>query len=360
MRDLKMMQPLNIRYLLALSALGVATAAPALEIVTKQDFIDEVVTEDRLVRLADNAIFLVDSSASTNDEFRGTGKSKLELTKEAFEDRNAYFPEIGHRFGVYTYTPWEVIYPLQTYDREKMAAALEKLPEKGSGPTPLARAIEKVEEVIKPLSGRTVLFLMYDGSFTGENPDPAIWRVTHENDVCLVMISSASVKEDEKLEANVARLNPCSRVVRLEDYLARPEYTTNALFDVVATETVVTLSQQRIGDVRVENLLFDFDKTELTDADKEELDALGEFMKSEPAAFAVLAGYTDNVGIERYNEYLARMRTEQVAAYLENEHAIDSSRLVLHWYGSDNPIASNATKEGRAMNRRVEVKVGGL
>lgn len=334
--------------------------AAAVEIILEEDFKTGVVKENQLVRIADNAIFLIDTSSSMNEEFRDTGMSKLEVALQEFKERNRIFPEMGHRFGLYEYTPWKEIYHLQTYDREKVAKALEALPEKGSGPTPLAIGIEKAEEIIKPLHGRTVLFLFFDGQFTGRNPDPAIWRLTHENDVCLVMISSASVEEDEVLEGNVARLNPCSRVIRLEDYLARPEYLSNALFDVRATEKVVTTSQMKVGEVRVENLLFDFDKSELTDADKAELDELGEFMTANPSTFSVLAGYTDNIGIEEYNEHLARLRTEQVAEYLVSEHGIDESRLVLHWYGSDNPIASNSTDEGRAMNRRVEVVVGGL
>jgi OOP family OmpA-OmpF porin len=54
------------------------------------------------------------------------------------------------------------------------------------------------------------------------------------------------------------------------------------------------------------------------------------------------------------------MRTETVADYLREEHGIDDSRLVLNWHGSDNPVASNDTEEGRARNRRVEVAVGGV
>jgi OOP family OmpA-OmpF porin len=346
--------------LLALVAGLTAPPISALEIITKEDFDEAIIREDQLVRVADNAIFLIDTSSSMNEEFRDTGESKLAIATRVFKDRNAYFPEIGHRFGLYEYTPWRVIYPMQTYDREKVAETLEMLPEEGSGPTPLAFAMEKAQEIVEPLEGRTALFLFYDGQVTGSNPDPAIWRLTHENNVCLIMVSSASEKEDERLAENVARLNACSRLVRLEDYLDRPEYLSNALFDVVATEKVVTTSQLKVGDVRVENLLFDFDKEELTDADKAELDALGEFMAQNPTTYAVLAGYTDNVGIEEYNEHLSRQRTEQVAEYLMNAHDIDSSRLVLHWYGSNNPIASNSTPEGRAMNRRVEVVVGGL
>ena len=352
----------DIRSLSLLAALGCFIAAPlaALEVLTKEDFIEGIVVEDQLVRLADNAIFLVDTSSSMNDEYRDTGKSKLEIAAAEFKSRVSYFPEIGHNFGIYEYTPWKVIYPLQTFDREKVAAALENMTDKGKGPTPLANGVEEAEKVIANLTGRTVLFLFYDGDFTGRSPDPVLWRLVKEKDVCLIMISSATERENEKLQANISRLNACSRLIPLEHFMERPEYTTHVLFDVVATEQLVTATERRVTGVKVENILFDFDKTELSSADKAELDALGEFMKGKPKSYALLSGYTDNVGIEDYNEHLSQLRTEMVARYLAEKHGIDASRLVLHWHGSDNPVASNDTDEGRAKNRRVEVAVGGV
>ena len=167
-------------------------------------------------------------------------------------------------------------------------------------------------------------------------------------------------KENEILSANIAKLNACSRLIPYQWFVERPDYTSQALFDVRATEKVVTFSEERISDVLVDNIAFGFDKTELTDDDMVELDALGKFMAENPQSYAVLAGYTDNVGIEDYNEHLSQMRAEMVASYLSDKHDIDMSRLVLQWHGSDNPIASNDTAEGRAANRRVEIAVGGI
>lgn len=346
----------------ALAALACVVASPALalEVLTEQDFVQGVVVEDQLVRLADNAIVLFDTSSSMNAEYMDTGKSKLDVAKAEFKRRNGYFPSIGHNFGIYEYTPWRVVYPVQLFDRDKIADALETLPEKGSGSTPLADGIVEVEKVIKGLSGRTVLFLFYDGDYTGRNPDPALWRLIKENDVCLLMVSSADEDENEVLSANIAKLNACSRLIPYQWFVERPEYTTQALYDVRATEKVVTSTEERISGVLVDNIAFGFDKTELTADDMSELDALGKFMAENPQSYAVLAGYTDNIGIEDYNEHLSQLRAAMVASYLSEKHDIDMSRLVLQWHGSDNPIASNDTAEGRAANRRVEIAVGGI
>jgi OOP family OmpA-OmpF porin len=49
-----------------------------------------------------------------------------------------------------------------------------------------------------------------------------------------------------------------------------------------------------------------------------------------------------------------------VANYLQNQHNIAADRLVVWWYGQANPIASNDNEKGRALNRRVEIAIGGM
>jgi OOP family OmpA-OmpF porin len=357
------MKPISIiRNACLVAVLGAIVAPPlaAVEVVTEEDLVQGIIVGEQLVRVADNAVFLLDTSSSMNDEFRDTGKSKLELVSSLFKERTSYFPEIGHKFGIYTYTPWQEIYSIQTFDRQGVAEALKALPAKGSGPTPLAKGLSNAGEIIEPLTGRTALFLFYDGDYTGDDADPEIVKLVQNNDVCIYMISSAAEKENQQLKETIPSLNSCSRLIPLEYFLNRPEYTTGALFDVRATEQVVTATETRIVGLEVDNINFAFNKSELSDKDKSELDELGQFMQGKPGTYAVIAGYTDSVGIEDYNEGLSRRRTEMVASYLTDTHGIDETRLVLQWYGSDNPLTSNDTAEGRATNRRVEVAIGGL
>ncbi len=69
-----------------------------------------------------------------------------------------------------------------------------------------------------------------------------------------------------------------------------------------------------------------------------------------------IQGYTDNIGPEKYNIKLSEKRAQAVKDYLV-AHGVDASRLTVKGYGSANPVASNKTAEGRAMNRRIEFKV---
>ena len=57
---------------------------------------------------------------------------------------------------------------------------------------------------------------------------------------------------------------------------------------------------------------------------------------------------------------LSFRRVEAVASYLVKKHNVNESQLLTFWYGKLNPVADNTTKEGRMLNRRVEILVGGM
>jgi outer membrane protein OmpA-like peptidoglycan-associated protein len=68
-------------------------------------------------------------------------------------------------------------------------------------------------------------------------------------------------------------------------------------------------------------------------------------------------GHTDSRGGKAYNRKLSQKRSDAVRKWLVNYGQIDSSRLAAHGYGPDEPIADNATAEGRQKNRRVQFKI---
>jgi len=71
----------------------------------------------------------------------------------------------------------------------------------------------------------------------------------------------------------------------------------------------------------------------------------------------VVAGHTDNVGNERYNYELSRLRAQSIAAYLTAKGKFDPGKLMVVGYGESAPVADNRTAAGRAKNRRVELLV---
>jgi OmpA-OmpF porin, OOP family len=102
--------------------------------------------------------------------------------------------------------------------------------------------------------------------------------------------------------------------------------------------------------------LFDFDKSTLKPATTQILDRLVAFMIENKDKSANLAGYTDNVGTEAYNQALSERRVNSVKSYVVGK-GVDSGRVSGQGFGESKPIADNKTAEGRAKNRRVEIKV---
>ena len=139
---------------------------------------------------------------------------------------------------------------------------------------------------------------------------------------------------------------------------------------VIIPEPVVDKTKQQIEpkvidvetvtEVKLGNLLFDFDSANINLKNAGPLNKLGAYMQKNPKARVALSAFTDNQGSEEYNLALSRRRVESVAVYLVNNFGIARERIVLNCYGEANPIASNDTPEGRAQNRRIEGFIFGI
>jgi OOP family OmpA-OmpF porin len=117
------------------------------------------------------------------------------------------------------------------------------------------------------------------------------------------------------------------------------------------------LTSVEVGDViRLNNIFFDTDKSELKPESEAELNRLYNFLSSNSTAKIEISGHTDDKGTEEHNQTLSQDRVNSVVKYLVNK-GIASDRLVGKGYGELKPIASNDTEEGRTMNRRVEFKL---
>ncbi|HEX5623498.1 MAG TPA: OmpA family protein [Sulfuricurvum sp.] len=88
----------------------------------------------------------------------------------------------------------------------------------------------------------------------------------------------------------------------------------------------------------------------------EKVAAFAAFMKDSPAYKATITGHTDSVGSDSYNQKLSEKRANQVKTMLV-EHGVAADRLSASGKGEVMPVATNATKEGRAQNRRIEVEL---
>ena len=103
---------------------------------------------------------------------------------------------------------------------------------------------------------------------------------------------------------------------------------------------------------------FKFGKAVMPDEAKAEIDTLVQQLKAEPkGAYIEIEGHTDSAGTKEGNYALGMQRAENVKRYLYEQHQVPLHRINVISYGEEKPIAPNKTRDGRAQNRRVVIKV---
>jgi outer membrane protein OmpA-like peptidoglycan-associated protein len=108
--------------------------------------------------------------------------------------------------------------------------------------------------------------------------------------------------------------------------------------------------------ISLEGVHFEFDKATLTPEAMAILDKAASLLATQEKVVVEVAGHTDSVGTEEYNQKLSERRAIAVKDYLESK-GINATRLTAMGYGELQPVASNDTDAGRAQNRRVELIV---
>ncbi|WP_332762411.1 OmpA family protein [Pseudomonas koreensis] len=103
-------------------------------------------------------------------------------------------------------------------------------------------------------------------------------------------------------------------------------------------------------------VLFDFDKSDLTPAATTQLDALMDKLRNADVVSIKVIGHTDSKGSDAYNQALSERRASSVASYLLSQ-GLAPGKLTSEGRGESEPVADNATDEGRAQNRRVELHI---
>jgi outer membrane protein OmpA-like peptidoglycan-associated protein len=108
--------------------------------------------------------------------------------------------------------------------------------------------------------------------------------------------------------------------------------------------------------IRLNNIFFDFAKSELRSESFPELKRAVEFLRDNPGVVIEVSGHTDDVGTDADNLALSEARARAVVEYLRTE-GIPEPRMRAKGFGKSKPVARNTTDEGRQMNRRVEFTI---
>ncbi len=123
----------------------------------------------------------------------------------------------------------------------------------------------------------------------------------------------------------------------------------------ILTNTVANLDNYR--PVAETSVKFGFNRDNLTPQAKEALDQLAGTIASTKGYIIALEGGTDSVGSSEYNYELSQRRADSVIQYLASKYNVPAHKIYVIGLGKDKPVESNKTSQGRADNRRVDVRL---
>jgi outer membrane protein OmpA-like peptidoglycan-associated protein len=163
--------------------------------------------------------------------------------------------------------------------------------------------------------------------------------------------TKAQAAADSASKANQAAAAAQSAAVAANEVGTRADNRITA-FDVAARRLVyeVVLSEDQ-GNFR-------FNQTALPDEAKAAIDRMVQQLKQDPKnVYIEIEGHTDNVGEATVNERIGLERAEAVQRYLYEQYQVPLHKMNIISYGEDKPVSPNNTRDGRAQNRRVVIKV---
>jgi outer membrane protein OmpA-like peptidoglycan-associated protein len=125
--------------------------------------------------------------------------------------------------------------------------------------------------------------------------------------------------------------------------------------DIIATAEVMTNDITTTGHAALYGIYFDTGKSEIKAESESSLKEIAIMLKQNATMKLFVVGHTDNAGGIGANMALSKARAESVVKELTAKHGVGAEQLAAHGVGSLSPVAPNATEEGRALNRRVEL-----
>ncbi|MBN2537941.1 carboxypeptidase regulatory-like domain-containing protein [candidate division WOR-3 bacterium] len=106
--------------------------------------------------------------------------------------------------------------------------------------------------------------------------------------------------------------------------------------------------------ITLRGIYFDVNKATIKPESHPALEGAAKILNENPGIRVEIQGHTDSDGSDTYNQQLSERRAQSVVTYLVQNFAIGAARLTARGYGESQPVASNSTPEGKALNRRVE------
>jgi OOP family OmpA-OmpF porin len=316
-----------------------------------------VVAEAKKIPRVDNFVILIDQSGSMFMEHKERKEVKAVLVKKMLLSMNDRIPELGYTAAIQGFYPNETLIGPERYSRYFFEQEIKKLPDKGKifgNLTPLGTEIKALDKVMGRFSGKTSVIIVSDGEVNkGKDPYQAAKALHNEyTNICFDVISLADSEEGEKTLRKINELGNCTYAdgeEMISDAVAVESFVSKVLYIEVAD---VATEEMRVREV-APNIIsvgggyFNFDSAEVDET---------AWSRVYDAVVPKLEGHTDSSGSAAYNQQLSERRAKAVRDYFVSK-GIPGSQIETLGYGEEMPRVSNITPEGRAINRRVDIRI---
>jgi OOP family OmpA-OmpF porin len=371
---------------LAVALAGCATK----QVPTPAPFQPVQLNPENYTKKVDTFVVVTDASQSMTEDYKG--RSKFDQAKQLIANMNQTIPPLDYRAGLVSFGSGgcmdgkdaRVLYGLTSYRRADFAAGLDSQ-KCASGVTPMSEGIAASHGALQTSAlGRTALIVVSDFQdiYEGGVIEKATKLKEAMGDKLCIYPIVVGQDRGKKFADELAKFSGCGFAVNADDISspnAMADYVTKVFLapappkaaPVAAVPAVLDSDGDGVPDSRdkcpntpkgvkvnadgcweLKGVYFDTDKAVIKDP--RVLDEAVAIMKADPKITGEVRGYTDSTASEVYNQKLSERRANAVRDYFIKQ-GIAANRVRAKGFGESNPVASNDTADGRALNRRVEL-----
>ncbi|WP_291322666.1 OmpA family protein [Desulfonatronospira sp.] len=329
---------------------------------------------------ADNFVLHVDNSGSMMFDYKELDQKKSKVARDILLTLNQELPQLDVNFGLYTYGPFKEFLSISPYDKGAFENAVEEIPtdfEIFGRRTPLGGDLLKLSDDLAELQGDIAVVIISDGeSNVGPRPVPVMEKMYQEygdrlcfHFISLAQSSGTTVRDETAAMEEMAAVNPCTHTIDAGAFMQKDFARSDFIRKVFYTERQVSVTppvepapepalpiEPEEEVIVFSNIQFEFDKSVIRPQYAEILREAARQIQDRTDPHVVVEGHTCNIGPADYNMGLSQRRADSVADFLV-EQGVDQDAIETEAYGLTRPAFDNDTREGRVLNRRVEMRL---
>ena len=307
----------------------------------------------------ENLLFVLDASGSMTKGYNDN--ENFNVARNVVGNFNQTMPDMTIKAGLrsfghslrYSWQGTLMNYGMTDYSRQGVADALNEISPAG-GPSPMDKAFKAAAGDLKATQGQIAMVVVSDGEDMGSAPLKAAKDLSaqYRNRLCVYTVHVGDNEAGRTLLSDISVVTGCGQAISADSVATGP-----AMADFVTTVLFEKAGQPAAPPVLgvFKDIKFEIDKDVLMASSYATLDEIVNILKQNPDLSVEIQGHTDSTASDAYNMDLSQRRAMAVMKYLESM-GIAASRMTAKGYGESTPIDTNDTPEGKANNRRVELK----